>query len=69
MRAAALLACLLLARPALAEPVNPSTAGSWMDEDGMGTRAPAARTPTGQFYDIPRTPVDLEEVKTGASGW
>jgi hypothetical protein len=69
MRAAVLLACLFLARSVLAEPVNPSTAGSWMDEDGMGTRAPAARTPTGQFYDIPRAPVDLEEVKTGESGW
>ena len=49
-------------------PVNPSTAGSWMDEDGMGTRKPAARTPSGQFYDIPLAPVDLEELKTNAAG-
>jgi MtrB/PioB family decaheme-associated outer membrane protein len=59
----------MLARCVFAEPINPSTAGSWMDEDGMGTREPAARTPSGQFYDIPRTPVDLEELTPGEGGW
>ncbi|HEX4781047.1 MAG TPA: MtrB/PioB family outer membrane beta-barrel protein, partial [Usitatibacter sp.] len=33
--------------------VNPATAGRWMDEEGMGTRIPAARTPIGQLYNIP----------------
>ncbi|HSS27953.1 MAG TPA: MtrB/PioB family outer membrane beta-barrel protein, partial [Usitatibacter sp.] len=33
--------------------VNPATAGRWMDEEGMGTRIPAARTPSGQLYNIP----------------
>jgi hypothetical protein len=34
-------------------PVNPVAAGRWMDEEGMGTRIPSARTPTGQLYNIP----------------
>lgn len=33
--------------------VNPATGGRWMDEEGMGTRIPAARTPGGQLYNIP----------------
>ena len=69
IRAVALLACATLAQWAIAQPVNPSTAGSWMDEDGMGTREPAARTPTGQFYDIPLAPVDLEALTRSESGW
>ncbi len=69
MKTVAFLAAVMLAPCVFAEPINPSTAGSWMDEDGMGTRAPAARTPSGQFYDIPRTPVDLEELTPGEGGW
>ena len=34
-------------------PINPVAAGRWMDEEGMGTRIPSARTPTGQLYNIP----------------
>jgi hypothetical protein len=34
-------------------PVNPSTAGRWMDEEGMGTRIPAARSPIGRLYNMP----------------
>jgi hypothetical protein len=49
-------------------PVNPATAGRWMDEEGLGTRIPAARTPTGQLYNIPLDPGDDEEVKE-ISGW
>jgi len=50
-------------------PVNPSTAGAWMHEESTGTRMPAARTPTGQFYDIPRVPVDEEDVNQLEDGW
>jgi hypothetical protein len=50
-------------------PVNPSTAGAWMAEDGMGTREPAARTPTGRFSDIPLAPVDLEGITPSRSAW
>jgi hypothetical protein len=34
-------------------PVNPSTAGRWLDEEGLGTRIPAARSPTGRLYNMP----------------
>jgi hypothetical protein len=48
-------------------PINPTTAGRWMDEEGLGTRIPAARTPTGQFYNIP---VDEgEEFDSKKAGW
>src|SRR5512134_253460 len=50
-------------------PVNPSTAGAWMAEDGMGTREPAARTPTGRFFDMPLAPVEVEGLKVSESGW
>ncbi len=33
--------------------VNPTTAGRWMDEEGMGTRIPTAHAPVGQAYNIP----------------
>jgi hypothetical protein len=48
-------------------PINPATAGRWMDEEGLGTRIPAARTPTGQFYNIPLDPG--EEVETRKGDW
>jgi len=79
--AAAALAQAALSDPARADdfgvpgnalqpaPVNPSTAGGWMEEESMGTRMPAARSPAGRFYDIPRSPVDLEEVSPGEDGW
>jgi len=38
------------------QPVNPSTAGRWMDEEGLGTRIPAARGPSGKLYNIPLDP-------------
>jgi hypothetical protein len=69
VRAAALLAGLAFAHWAFAQQVNPSTAGGWMDQDGMGTREPAARTPSGQFYDIPLAPVDLEGLEERDGGW
>lgn len=83
IRILALLACTALAQGTLAEeagvpslgsglqpaPVNPSTAGAWMSEYGMGTREPAARTPTGRFYDIPLAPVELESIGRSESGW
>lgn len=47
--------------------VNPSTHGEALDPDGMGTRTPAARTPTGQMYDMPVAPV--EDVSKTAAGW
>jgi hypothetical protein len=50
-------------------PVNPSTAGAWMAEDGMGTREPAARSPAGRYFDIPLAPVELEGLARSASGW
>ena len=43
--------------------VNPATAGKWMFEEGMGTRSPAARTPSGQLYDIPVDPGEEEQGK------
>ncbi|HJS36583.1 MAG TPA: MtrB/PioB family outer membrane beta-barrel protein [Burkholderiales bacterium] len=50
-------------------PVNPSTAGAWLAEDGMGTREPAARTPSGRFFDIPLAPVEMEGLKVSEGGW
>jgi hypothetical protein len=34
-------------------PVNPATAGRWLDEEGLGTRIPAARSPSGRLYNMP----------------
>ena len=42
-------------------PPNPDTAGRWMDEEGLGTRIPAARTPTGLLYNVPLDPGDADE--------
>jgi hypothetical protein len=69
LHSAALAASLALALPGFARaegslaggqgnalnpaPINPVAAGRWMDEEGMGTRIPSARTPTGQLYNIP----------------
>ena len=50
-------------------PINPTTAGRWMDEEGMGTRVPAARTPTGQLYNIPLDPGEEPEAKEGDKDW
>jgi Putative outer membrane beta-barrel porin, MtrB/PioB len=50
-------------------PINPSTAGAWMAEDGMGTREPAARSPSGKLYEIPLTPVDSQGLKVSESAW
>ena len=50
-------------------PINPTTAGRWMDEEGMGTRIPAARTPTGQLYNIPLDPGEEPEAKEGDTDW
>lgn len=47
--------------------VNASTAGRWMFEDGMGTRSPAARSPTDRLYEIPLDPG--EEAEAGKGGW
>lgn len=38
-------------------PVNPSTATGTPDPEGLGTYFPAARTPSGQMYSMPLTPV------------
>jgi predicted porin len=48
-------------------PINPSSAGRWMDADGIGTRIPAARTPSGVPYNIPHDPGGEAEEK--AEGW
>jgi hypothetical protein len=53
-------------------PPNPTTAGQWMDDDGLGTRIPAARTPTGQLYNIPLDPdgeADAKRATWQASGF
>jgi hypothetical protein len=50
-------------------PINPSTGGRWMDVEGLGTRIPAARTPTGLLYNIPLDPGDDPEVKKPDSEW
>jgi hypothetical protein len=34
-------------------PLNPLTIGRWLDEEGLGTRIPAARSPTGRLYNMP----------------
>src|SRR5579862_894494 len=47
--------------------VNPQTSRAWMDPNGLGTRAPAARSPAGPPYLIPRDPGDTD-LKRGA-GW
>ncbi len=48
--------------------VNAATAGRWLDEEGMGTRIPAARSPTGQLYNIPfDTPDETPDKKE--KGW
>ena len=80
MRLHPLALALLLATGARAEiwiapgnalnpaPVNPSTAGRWLDEEGIGTRIPAARTPSGQLYNMPLDP-GAEEEDAPQSGW
>ena len=50
-------------------PINPSTGGRWMDEEGLGTRIPAARTPTGLLYNIPLDPGAEPEVKKPDGEW
>jgi hypothetical protein len=50
-------------------PINPSTATGWLDDEGVGTRHPSARTPTGQFYEAPRVPVENEDMNLSADGW
>ena len=80
LRIAAVLASVVLVAEVRAEPtvgtpqgnalnpapVNPATAGRWMDEDGLGTRIPAARTPTGQLYNMPLDPGEETEGTKGA---
>lgn len=48
-------------------PVNTSTQGAPVDPEGLGTREPAAHTPTGQMYNMPLTP--REDVSKSAGGW
>lgn len=48
-------------------PINPSTAADALDPAGMGLNPNVARTPTGQMYNRPLSPV--EETKTTAGGW
>jgi hypothetical protein len=48
-------------------PINPATQGRWMDEEGLGTRIPAARSPTGQLYNQPLDPGEETEAKK--NGW
>ena len=48
--------------------IVPINAGRWMDEEGMGTRIPAARTPTGQLYTIPVDNPDETDAKK-TPGW
>jgi len=50
-------------------PINPSTGGRWMDVEGLGTRIPDARTPTGLLYNIPLDPGDEPEVKKPDNEW
>ena len=42
-------------------PLNPSTAGRWMDDEGLGTRIPAARSPNGQLYNVPLEPGEEDD--------
>ncbi len=47
-------------------PINPTTVGRWMDEDGLGHHIPAARSPTGKLYNMPLDPGgDITERKPG----
>lgn len=48
-------------------PINTSTAGGSTDPEGMGTREPAARTPSGQMYDMPIA--ETEEINKTDGGW
>lgn len=48
-------------------PINPVTATSGPDPDGMGSYMPAARTPSGQMYNFPRLPVD--DIRRSEGGW
>jgi hypothetical protein len=48
-------------------PINPITAGRQTDEDGLGTRIPAARSPAAKFYNIPLDPDGEFDAK--AAGW
>lgn len=50
-------------------PINPVTAGRWMDEEGLGTRIPAARTPTGKLYNIPLDPGEEPDPKEAKDEW
>jgi hypothetical protein len=47
-------------------PLNPSTPGRWMDDEGLGTRIPAARTPSGQLYNVPLEPGEEIDIPKGA---
>jgi MtrB/PioB family decaheme-associated outer membrane protein len=50
-------------------PINPTTSGWWMDEEGLGTRIPAARTPSGWLYNIPLDPGGEIEAIVSDDGW
>lgn len=47
--------------------VNPATVGRWLFDEGMGTRSPAARTPSGQLYEIPVDPGEEVDPKAPTS--
>ena len=49
-------------------PINPVTAGRWMDEEGIGTRIPSARTPTGSHFNIPLAHGGEDDVRD-VEGW
>ena len=49
-------------------PPNPSTEGRRVDPEGLGTRIPAARTPTGLLYNVPLE-AGLEEDVPEYGGW
>lgn len=51
-----------------AAPPNPSTQGRWMDPEGLGTRIPAARTPSGLLYNVPLE-AGAEDDLFQHSGW
>ncbi|MDP1610991.1 MAG: MtrB/PioB family outer membrane beta-barrel protein [Sulfuritalea sp.] len=48
-------------------PVNTSTPSGAIDPEGMGTREPAARTPSGQMYNMPLA--ETEAINKSAGGW
>jgi len=48
-------------------PINPTTAGRWTDEDGLGTRIPAAYSPIGRLYNMPLDPDGEHDAK--AADW